>query len=129
LILPQSVTVALETAWLPVLGLALAGWALLMRLRWDHDRFSMSIGPWRRSVTLSELESVTWKRTGGARSRGTIFLRDRAGRTVPIYVSRFTGRSDWGPLIVRAAERSKASVDRRSRAYLEGRVPDTIILG
>jgi hypothetical protein len=124
LMLPQGMTVALESAWLLAIGLLLAGWTLLMRLRYDLESLAMTLGPWRRSVTLTNLESVTWKRTGGGRSRGTIYVRDRAGHAAPIYVGRFKGRQEWGPLILSAADRCHAPVDRHSRAYLDGRMPE-----
>jgi hypothetical protein len=118
LTITQGTTGALEGAWLPAIGLPLAAWTLSMRLRYDEQTVAMTIGPWRRAVELAQLESVTWKRTGGARSRGTIFLRDRAGHVTPIYVDRFKRRSEWGPLILHAAERAGATVDEHARGYL-----------
>lgn len=123
LCLPRGVTLALETVWLLLLGLMLAGWTLLMRLHYDQESLAMTLGPWHRRVNLTDLESVTWKRTGGGRSRGTIVVRDHTGHAVPIYVERFKGRPEWGPLILGAADKCKATVDRHSRAYLDGRMP------
>jgi hypothetical protein len=115
---------ALLSVWLLLLGLSLGAWALLMRLRYSSQCLALTIGPWRREVDLGRLESVTWKKTGGGRSRGTIFVRDQSGQTVPIYFGRFRDRERWGPLLVRAGDASDAPMDRHSRAYLEGRMPE-----
>lgn len=122
--LPQGLDIAIESVWLLLIGLLLGGWALLMRLYYSEEKVTMTLGPWKRSVALLNLKSISWKKTGGGRSRGTIYLRDRAGHVVPIYVGRFKGVSEWGPLIIRAADRDKVEVDQHSRAYLEGRMPD-----
>jgi hypothetical protein len=115
---------ALISVWLLLLGALLAGWALLMRLHYSSRQLAIAIGPWRRAVDLGQLASVTWKRTGGGRSRGTILVRDRAGHTVPVYVGRFTDRKEWGPLLVQSATKSRAPIDAHSRAYLEGRMDE-----
>lgn len=115
---------ALLSVWLLLLGLSLGAWALLMRLRYTSRSLALTIGPWRRQVDLGQLESVSWKRTGGGRSRGTILVRDRAGHTVPVYVGRFKARESWGPLLIRATTASGATIDRHSRAYLEGHMAE-----
>lgn len=115
---------ALFSIWLLLVGLLLAGWALLMRLRYSSHSLAVTIGPWRRAADLTNLESVTWKRTGGGRSRGTIVVRDRSGHRVPVYVGRFTALSDWGPLLVRSAVASSAVIDDHSRAYLSGQMDE-----
>jgi hypothetical protein len=56
--------------------------------------------------------------TGGWRSQGMIFVRDRHGGKVGIYVGRFNKIDEWGPLLLQAAERSGADVDRHSRGLL-----------
>jgi hypothetical protein len=95
-------------------------WALLMRLQLDGDRFALTIGPWRRAVDMAALESITWKMTGGGRSRGMIFVRDAHGGRVPIYVGRFSRIDQWGPRLLNAAARCGATVDARSRHLLQG---------
>src|SRR4051794_12905392 len=72
----QGVTAALETSWLLMIALPLGAWALLMRLRFGGGRLARTVGPWRCSVDLGALESITWKMTGGGRSRGMMFVRD-----------------------------------------------------
>jgi hypothetical protein len=111
--------VGLEYSWLLLLGLLLGGWTLLMRLRYGPDRLRRTIGPWRCQVDLTALESVTWRMTGGRRSQGTIFVRDRYGGCVPIYVGRFNHTEEWGPLLLNAAAHCDAPVDHHSRAALD----------
>ena len=116
----QGLTAGLETIWLLVIGLALGAWTMLMRLRFSPGTLMFTIGPWQRTVDLSALDSVKWKMTGGGLSRGTIFVRDRTGSRVPIYVGRFTLIDEWGPLLLDAARQSDAGVDSQSRHLLEG---------
>jgi hypothetical protein len=111
-------TAWLDTSWVLLIALPLAGWTLLMRLRYSPSRLRRTIGPWRNEVDLTALESVKWKMTGGWRSQGMIFVRDRHGGQVGIYVGRFKKVDEWGPLLLDAAERSGAEVDRHSRALL-----------
>jgi hypothetical protein len=115
---------ALLSIWLLLLGVALAVHALLIRLRYSPRQLAVTIGPWRRAVDLTQLESISWKRTGGGRSRGTIMVRDRSAHVAPIYVGRFTARREWGPLLIQAAAKSQAPIDAHSRAYLEGRMDE-----
>jgi hypothetical protein len=120
MLIADGVAYALQMSWILLLGLPLGAWALLMRLQLDPDRLWMTVGPWRRWVDLAAIESVKWKMTGAGRSRGMIFIRDRMGRRVPIYVGRFTGIEEWGPVILDAATRTGANVDDKSRHLLEG---------
>jgi hypothetical protein len=113
---------ALETVFILAICLPLAAWTILLRLRYGRSQLRMTIGPWSRAVDLRELESIRWKMTGGWRSEGTIFVRDRSGRQVPIYVGRFKRREEWGPLLLQAAAASGARVDGRSREILERQV-------
>jgi len=110
----------LQMIWLLLIAISLGAWALLMRVRLGPDRFSRTVGPWRHSVALEALDSITWKMTGGWRSRGTVFVRDRRGGRVPVYVGRFTRIEEWGPRLLDAAARSGATVDDTSRRLLEG---------
>jgi hypothetical protein len=122
IVLSQSVSLAIVNAWLLVLGVLLVAWTVSMRLHYTQDQITVSLGPWRRSADLTKLVSVTWKKTGGGRSRGTIRVRDDAGRVVPIYIDRFDEREVWGPRILWAADKCNATVDAHSRAYLDGRL-------
>lgn len=108
----------LATSWMLLIALPLASWTLLMRLRYSPTRLRRTIGPWRSEVDLTALQSITWKMTGGWRSQGMIFVRDRHGGRVGIYVGRFTKLDEWGPLLLDAAERSGGDVDRHSRGIL-----------
>jgi hypothetical protein len=119
-LIARGPTAALETSWILLIALPLGAWALLMRLRLDSDRFALTIGPWRRAVDMAALESITWKMTGAGRSRGMIFVRDRRGGRMPIYVGRFSGIDEWGPCLLDAAARCGADVDARSRHLLQG---------
>ncbi|MGO9754929.1 MAG: hypothetical protein ACLP8S_29195 [Solirubrobacteraceae bacterium] len=56
--------------------------------------------------------------TGAGRSQGTIFVRDRRGGRVPIYVGRFNRVNEWGPLPLAAAERNGATLNTHARALL-----------
>jgi hypothetical protein len=118
--LGQGWLVGLEYSFVLLLALPLAGWTLSMRLRYDANGLSRTVGPWRKRVDLSSLESITWKMTGGGRSRGTVFVRDRHGGCVPIYVGRFTNLDEWGPLLLESAARCSATVDGSSREILSG---------
>jgi hypothetical protein len=114
----EGVTVGLKYSWILLIAFGLGGWALLMRLRYSPERFRRTIGPWRSEVDLTALQSIGWKMTGGWRSQGMIFVRDRRGGQVGIYVGRFNKINEWGPLLLQAAERSGADVDRHSRGIL-----------
>ncbi len=117
-------SVGLHTSWILLIALPLAGWTLLMRLRYSPARLERTIGPWRNKVDLTALQSIKWKMTGGWRSQGMIFVRDRHGGRVGIYVGRFTKADEWGPLLLDAAERSGADVDRHSRGILRQHPPE-----
>ena len=114
----EGVTVGIKYSWLLLIALGLGSWALLMRLRYTPERFLRTIGPWRSEVDLDALQSIRWKRTGTWRSQGMIFVRDRHGGQVGIYVGRFNKIDEWGPLLLQAAERSGADVDSHSRRIL-----------
>jgi hypothetical protein len=116
----RGVTAGFETIWLLLIAVSLGAWALLMRLRFDAGELDFTVGPWRRRVDLDALESISWKMTGGGVSRGTIFVRDRHGGRVPIYVGRYTSIEEWGAVLLDAAGRSGATVDRPSRHLLQG---------
>ena len=121
-LLGEGVAAGLETGWLLLIAVPLGAWTLLMRLRFEPGRLWMTVGPWRRSAGLQRLQSVRWKMTGGGRSRGTIFVTDVTGARVPIYVGRYTGLEQWGPLLLAAAEACDATVDERSRHVLSGSI-------
>ncbi len=116
----HGLTAGLETIWILLIAVPLGAWSLLMRLRFGGGALVFSVGPWRRRVDLATVESVSWTMTGGGLSRGTIFVRDRQGGRVPIYVGRYADIEDWGPLLLDAAGRSGAIIDRQSRYLLEG---------
>lgn len=92
---------------------------MLMRLHFSPTRVGLTIGPWRRYADLTALESLTWKMTGGWRSQGTIFVRNRSGHRVPIYVGRFKRGREWAPLLLEAAAASGARLDEHARTLLE----------
>lgn len=115
----------LDTSWALLIALPLAAWTLLMRLRYSDSRFRLTIGPWRRAVDLTALQSIHWRMTGGWRSKGTIFVSDTHGNRVPIYVGRFTKSEEWGPLLLGAATRCNAEVDSRARSILKTTSPES----
>ena len=108
----------LKYSILLLIAVPLGAWTLLMRLRYRPGSLRMTIGPWRRAVDLNALESINWRMTGAWRSQGTIFVTDHHGKRVPIYVGRFNRIEEWGPLLLDAAERCNATVDRYSRTVL-----------
>lgn len=118
-LITQGLGPALEVSPLAVIGLLLGAWTVLMRLRFSPTELTLTIGPWRRSVDLQALESIHWKMTGGWLSRGTIYLGDRRGGRVPIWVGRFKRRDEWAPLLLQAAARTDAVVDSRARELLD----------
>ena len=105
-----------------VIGLLLAGWALLMRLRFDRDSIERTIGPFRQRVRLDALARIEFKQTGGWRSQGMLFVSDKQGHRVGIYVGRFSRAAEWSALLLDAAERAHASVQPRARDILQGAV-------
>jgi hypothetical protein len=114
----QGLIVALEASWLLLLGLWMGSWTLLMRLRFNDKTIAVTIGPWRRAADLATLDSITWKMTGDWRSHGTIFVRDRAGHRVPIYVGRFKRVDEWSRLLLDTAARTGAHVDHSAQELL-----------
>jgi len=118
-LIAHGTVAALETVWILPIVLPMAVWTLGMRLRYGPDRVSMSVGPWMRFVDLKALDRVSWTMTGGWRSQGTVFLSDKAGHKVPIYVGRFNHSEEWAPLILDAAANCNASVEKRAGSILE----------
>lgn len=109
----------LKDVWLLAIAVAMATWCLRMRLQLRGRRFELAVvGPWRRSVDLDSLESIRWRHTGGPASKGTMFVRDRTGHRVSVYVGRFTGGEVWGEMLLQAAEQSGATIDDHSRRLL-----------
>jgi hypothetical protein len=102
-----------------VIGMLLAGWALLMRLRFDRDYIERTIGPFRQRVRLDALASIEFKQTGTWRSQGMLFVSDTHGGRVGIYVGRFTRAAEWSALLLDAAETTHASVQPRARGILQ----------
>jgi hypothetical protein len=119
-LLGVGVTAAVETSWLLLFALGLGAWPMLMQLRFGNGALAFTVGPWRRSVELAALASISWKMTGGGLSRGTIVVHDRRGGRVPIYVGRYSRIEEWGPFLLDAADRSGAAVDQESRHLLAG---------
>jgi hypothetical protein len=117
----QGWHVGMKYSWLLLLGIPLGYWTLFMRLRYRPDRLEMTVGPWRRGVDLTALQSIQWRMTGAWRSRGTIFVRDHDGGQTPIYVGRFKRVEEWGPLLLNAAQQTGATVDPESLDLLGGR--------
>lgn len=116
----QGVMAGLKVIPLLLIALAMGAATVLIRLRLDPERIAITVGPWRRAANLAALDSIRWRKTGAALSRGTIFVCDRTGGRAPIYVGRFTRIEEWGPLLLDAAARCGATVDDESRRLLEG---------
>lgn len=113
----------LKYGWIAAIGLAAVARMSCMRLQLrDRTLERPVVGPWRRSVNLDSLESIRWKHTGGAASKGTMFARDRDGHELPIYVGMFTGGDVWGKLLLDSAKRTGATIDKHSRDILEAEV-------
>jgi hypothetical protein len=114
----QGPVTALEGIWLLLLGVLVGAWCLLMRLRFGHGTLLFTVGLWHREVDLDALESI--RRKSALVGVDKMLVKDRHGGRVPIYVGRFTGIEEWGPLLLDAAGRSNAQVDPQSRHLLEG---------
>jgi hypothetical protein len=115
----EGLSVGLRYGWVLAIGLVHGTWVLRMRLQLRGRRLELPlVGPWRRAVDLDSLESIRWRHTGGPASKGTMLVRDRTGRRVPIYVGRFTGSEVWSKILLEAAERSGAMIDDHSRHLL-----------
>jgi hypothetical protein len=118
--LSEGLPVGLKYVWVLAIGLLHGTWVLRMRLQLRGGTLELPlVGPWRRSVDLDSLESIRWRHTGGAASKGTMFVRDRTGHRVPVYVGRFNGGEVWGKLLLDGAARSGATIDDHSRHLLE----------
>jgi hypothetical protein len=114
--------VALPSIWLLLIALALCAWTLMRRLRFSRVLLRVTLGPWSREVDLNQLDTIRWKdNTYGIGAHGTIYVRDRSGRRVPIEVGRFKREDEWGPLLLQAASACGAAVDAHSRKILEAR--------
>ena len=114
--------VALPSIWLLLIALGLGAWTLMRQLRFSRVRLRVTLGPWSREVDLNQLDSIHWKdNTYGIGAQGTVYVRDRSGRRVPIEVGRFKRGEEWGPLLLQAAAASGAKVDAHSRKILEAR--------
>ncbi len=110
---------ALQVSWILLLGLIVAAWTVLPRLRFSRSRLRVTIGPWSRAVNLDQLDSIRWKdNTYGYGAQGTIYVRDRLGHRVPIAVGSFKRGEEWAPLLLEAAAASGAKVDSDSREIL-----------
>ena len=119
--------VAAQLSPILLIGLLLAGWTLLMRLRFDRDYIERTIGPFRQRVQLDALAGIEFKQTGTWRSQGMLFVSDTRGHRVGIYVGRFSRAAEWSSLLLAAAESTHASVQPRARGILQRAVanPDT----
>lgn len=90
--------------------------ALLMRLRFGNDVIGITVGPWIRSVELTQLVRVDYHRSGNAKA---YILRDSNGGKLTVELARFRRESEWKPLILAAADRCNAKVDPRARRSLQ----------
>ena len=113
---------AAQTSWIFFIALPLAGWAVLMRLRFDRDHLERTIGPFRQRVRLDALASIEHKHTGGWRSQGMIFVKDTYGHRVGIYVGRFDLAAEWSAVLLDAAERAHVTVQPRAYGILRSAV-------
>lgn len=112
---------ALEYSFLLLIAAYLGATAFWRKLRLDGSILRMTvIGPWQQAVDLRVLESIRWKHTGAALSRGSMFVRDHRGGKVRIGVGDFNGIEVWGNLLLKSAQESGATVDAASRHFLEG---------
>lgn len=120
LLLANGPMFALQVSWILLLGLIVAAWTLLPRLRFSRLRLRVTFGPWSRDVNLGQLESIRWKdNTYGYGAQGTLNVRDRSGRRLRIAVGSFKRTEEWAPLLLEAAAASGAKIDRDSRQILE----------
>lgn len=121
----EGPVVGLKYVWILALGIWLGMFCVLMRVRVRGSTFGVRGSTfifalnWR-TVDLGSLASIGWKRTGGAASRGTIFVRDRSGHLVRVPVGRLDGIDVWGQTLLDAAAASHAEVDPKARHLLEG---------
>jgi hypothetical protein len=121
----EGPAVGLKYVWILALGVWLGMFCVLMRVHVRGSTFAVRGSTfifaliWR-TVDLGSLASIGWKRTGGAASRGTIFVRDRGGHLVRVPVGRLDGIDVWGPALLDAAAASHAEVEPKARHLLEG---------
>ena len=117
---------AFEAVRLLLIALGIGAWATMRRLRFSRARIRVTLGPWSREVDLRQVESIRWKEGFAPLDQGTIYVRDRSGRRIPIEVARFKRGQEWGPLVLEAAAASGAAVDEHARTILEhgGRDPE-----
>lgn len=120
LLLTNGPLFALQVSWILLLGLIVAAWTVLPRLRFSRSRLRVTFGPWSRDVDLERLDSIRWKDNAyGNGAQGNLYIRDRSGHRVRIAVGSFKRTEEWAPLLLEAATASGAKVDRDSRDLLE----------
>jgi hypothetical protein len=99
--------------------LACAGWAaavIAMRLHFSPSKIAVTVGPWTRTVSLTELSDVGYKRTGYT---AVITLKDRSGGRLSINVRRFKRDNEWSRLILDASIRAGVVLPKGAQASLE----------
>jgi hypothetical protein len=106
--------------WLFYLSLGL--YLVTVRLVVKEDRLTITTGPLRRSVNLSDLASIRYRRTGLLRRRSSarLILQDTQGKSIKIPIGGFGFDHDdkWGPTVLKAAERAQAAVEPKARDVL-----------
>jgi len=108
-------------AWcvLLIFGLSLipaALYSLLVRLEWSSSHIAVTVGRWRREVSLTGLTSVDYESSGRS---AKYLLADAAGRRLAIQVTLFLRDDEWKPLILETARLSGAKVEPRAKVSLE----------
>jgi hypothetical protein len=99
--------------------LVCAAWVLaiiLVRLHFSPFEIAVTVGPWSRSVKLTELSEVRYKRTGYT---AMIVLKDSSGGRVSINVRRFKRDNEWARVILDASIRTGVDLPKGARASLE----------
>jgi len=88
-------------------------WAV--RLEWTDETLVLRAGPWRRSVSLTSLTCLGYKRSGRT---GVYLLEDGFGRSLRVDVSGF-GRDDvWKRHLLQSAHRSGAQISPKAEESL-----------
>jgi hypothetical protein len=82
------------------------------RLYFSSREISLTNGFTNRSILLTNLRSIGYRRSGAG---AKLVLTDDSGRIMGINIRGFKRDDEWGSLLLAAAERNGATVDPRAR--------------
>ena len=103
-------------AAMAVAGLAFLARAWLPRLYFNDRTMTRTAGPIRRSVDLTRLSDVTYRRSS---LTGKLGLTDQANGRLTLDIREFNKPEEWVKVLREAIERCRPQVDPRASECLE----------